>query len=55
MASEQLAAVHDLVRGFDLDDLTIAERREAFEAVAAPPPPGTTVEPADAGVCRPSG
>jgi acetyl esterase/lipase len=49
MASEQLAAVHDLLRGFDLDDLTIAERREAFEAVAAPPPPGTTVEPADAG------
>src|SRR3954447_24012832 len=49
MASEQLAAVHDLVGGFDLDDLTIAERREAFEAVAAPPPPGTAVEPADAG------
>jgi acetyl esterase/lipase len=49
MASDQLAAVHDLLRGFDLDDLTIAERREAFEAVAAPPPPGTTVEPADAG------
>jgi acetyl esterase/lipase len=49
MASEQLAAVHDLLRGFDLDDLTIAERREAFEATAAPPPPGTTVEPADAG------
>jgi acetyl esterase/lipase len=49
MASEQLAAVHDLLRGFDLDDLTIAERREAFEATAAPPPPGTTVEPVDAG------
>ena len=49
MASEQLAAVHNLLRGFDLGDLTIAERREVFEAVAAPPPPGTIVEPTDAG------
>ena len=29
MASEELAAVHDLLRGFDLDDLAIAERRAA--------------------------
>ena len=49
MASEELAAVHDLLRGFDLGDLAIAERRAVFESVAAPPPPGTTVEPADAG------
>jgi epsilon-lactone hydrolase len=49
MASEQLAAVHDLLRSFDLEDLTIAERREAFEATAASPPPGTIVEPFDAG------
>ena len=33
----------------DLDDLTIAERRAVIESVAAPPPPGTTVEPVDAG------
>jgi epsilon-lactone hydrolase len=49
VASEELAAVHDLLRGFDLGDLAIAERRAVFESVAAPPPPGTTVEPADAG------
>ena len=49
MASEELATVHALLRGVDLDDLTIAERRAAIESVAAPPPPGTTVEPADAG------
>jgi epsilon-lactone hydrolase len=49
MASEQLATVHNLLRGFDLEDLTIDERRAAFEAVGAPPPPGTAIEPADAG------
>ena len=49
MASEELATVHELLRGVDLDDLTIAERRAAIESVAAPPPPGTTVEPVDAG------
>ena len=49
MASEELAAVHDLLRGFDLDDLAVAERRAVLESVAAPPPPGTAVEPADAG------
>ena len=49
MASEELATVHELLRGVDLVDLTIAERRAAIESVAAPPPPGTTVEPVDAG------
>jgi acetyl esterase/lipase len=49
MASEELAAVHELLRGLDLDALTIAERRAATESVAAQPPPGTTVEPVDAG------
>jgi acetyl esterase/lipase len=49
MASEQLTAVHNLLRGFDLDDLAIDERRATLEAVAAPPPPGTAVEPVDAG------
>ncbi len=49
MASEELATVHELLRGVDLDDLTIAERRAAMESVAAPSPTGTTVEPVDAG------
>ena len=54
MASEELATVHELRRGVDLDDLTIAERRAAMESVAAPSPTGTTVEPVDAGEYRPS-
>ena len=50
MASEELATVRELLRGFDLSTLTIAERRAAMESAATPPPPGTTVEPvADAG------
>jgi acetyl esterase/lipase len=49
MASEELATVHELLRGFDLEDLTIAERRAAMTSAAAPAPPGTTVEPVDAG------
>ena len=49
MASEELATVHELPRGVDLVDLTIAERRAAIESVAAPPPPGTTVQPPAAG------
>ena len=55
MASEELATGHELLRGVDLDDLTIAERRAAIESVAAPPAPGTTVEPVDAGEYLPSG
>ena len=49
MAREELATVRELLRGVDLDDLTIAERRAAIESVAAPPAPGTTVEQVDAG------
>ena len=49
MASEKLAVVRELLRGLDLDALTIAERRAATESIAAQPPPGTIVEPADAG------
>src|SRR5690348_12281771 len=49
MASEELAAVQELLRGVDLGGLTIAERRAALDSVAAQPPPGTTVEPVDAG------
>ena len=55
MASEEPATVRELLRGINLDALTIAERRASTESVAAQPPPGTTVEPADAGECRPSG
>ncbi|HSR85551.1 MAG TPA: alpha/beta hydrolase [Streptosporangiaceae bacterium] len=49
MASAELATVRELLRGLDLDALTIEERRAATESVAAQPPPGTTVEPTDAG------
>src|SRR5690349_18741845 len=49
MASEELAAVNELLRGIDMGDLTIAERRASFNAVAAPPPAGTAVEQVDAG------
>jgi len=49
MASEELAAVQELLRGIDLGHLTIPERRAAFESAASPPPPGTTAEPVDAG------
>jgi epsilon-lactone hydrolase len=48
MASEELAELRDMLRGVNLDALTIAERRAATESVAAQAPPGTTVEPADA-------
>jgi acetyl esterase/lipase len=48
MASEELAVVRELLRGIDMDALSIAERRAATESVASQPPPGTTVEPIDA-------
>ena len=48
MVSEELAALRDMLRGLNFDALTIAERRAATESVAAQPPPGTIVEPADA-------
>jgi acetyl esterase/lipase len=49
VSSEELAVIRELLRSVDLDALTIAERRAATESFAAQPPPGTTVEPADAG------
>jgi len=49
VASDELATVRELLRGADLDALTIAERRAATNSVAAQPPAGTTVETADAG------
>ncbi|HUB38297.1 MAG TPA: alpha/beta hydrolase [Streptosporangiaceae bacterium] len=49
MASEELMTLREMLRGVNLDALTIAERRAAVERFAAEPPPGTTVEPADAG------
>jgi len=49
VASEELASVLDMLRGVDLDALTIAERRAATDSVLAQPPPGTSVEPTDAG------
>jgi epsilon-lactone hydrolase len=49
MASEQLATVHELLRGIDMGAMTVAERRATLDSAAAPPPPGTTVEPTDAG------
>jgi acetyl esterase/lipase len=49
MASEELATVRELLRGLDMGPLSIAERRAAGESFASPPPPGTTVEPTDAG------
>jgi len=52
VASAELATVRELLRGLDLDALTVEERRAATESVAAQPPPGTTVEPADAGGVR---
>ncbi|HEY1344261.1 MAG TPA: alpha/beta hydrolase [Streptosporangiaceae bacterium] len=48
MASEELKTVQELLRGFDLESLTIAERRKATESVASVPPGGTAVEPVNA-------
>src|SRR5215470_14651996 len=49
MASEELQAVRELLRGSDLGRLTIAERRRATASFAASPPAGTAVDPVDAG------
>src|SRR5215470_5083372 len=49
MASEELQAVRELLRGADFGGLTIAERRRATASVAASPPAGTVVDPVDAG------
>ena len=48
MASEELNAVQELLRYFDLESLTIAERRKVTESVASVPPAGTVVEPVEA-------
>ena len=49
MASEELQVVHELLRGLDLDAMTVAERRAATESVTSAPPAGTAVDPVDAG------
>ena len=48
MASADLKAVRELLRGLDLESLTIAERRKVTESVASVPPAGTVVEPVEA-------
>jgi monoterpene epsilon-lactone hydrolase len=48
MASEELKAVQEFLRGIDLESLTIAERRKATEPAASGPPAGTVVEPVEA-------
>ncbi|HYA52958.1 MAG TPA: alpha/beta hydrolase fold domain-containing protein, partial [Streptosporangiaceae bacterium] len=49
MASEELQMVRELLRGTDLDSLTIAERRRATASVVASPSAGTAVDRVDAG------
>jgi len=48
MASEELEALRELLRGIDLDVMTVPERRAATASVAQPPA-GTQVAPTDAG------
>jgi epsilon-lactone hydrolase len=48
MASVELQVVLELLRGIDLDAMTVVERRSATASVAQAPA-GTRVEPADAG------
>ena len=49
MASEELTAVRDMLSAIDLGRLTVTQRRAAALSVASPPPPGTSVDPVDAG------
>jgi acetyl esterase/lipase len=49
MASEELTVLREMLSGVDLDRLTVTERRAAAESMASQPPPGTSVEPVDAG------
>jgi acetyl esterase/lipase len=49
MASEELKAVHELLRGMNLDTLTLAERRAVGGSGLSAPAVGTTVEQVDAG------
>jgi acetyl esterase/lipase len=48
MASEELRTVQELLRGVDLESLTITERRKATGSVLSVPPAGTVVEPLEA-------
>jgi acetyl esterase/lipase len=48
MASEELKTVRELLRGVDLESLTVAERRKAIDSVGSVPPAGTLVEPVEA-------
>jgi epsilon-lactone hydrolase len=48
VASEELQAVRELMRGAGLDHLSIPERRAVMASVAADPPAGTIVDPVDA-------
>lgn len=49
MASEELTVVREMLSAVDLDRLTVTERRAAAQSVASQPPPGTSVDPVDAG------
>ena len=49
MASDELEVVRELLRGADVGDLSIAERRAAMASVVSAPPPRTAVEAVDAG------
>jgi epsilon-lactone hydrolase len=49
MASEELTVLREMLSAVDLDRLTVTERRAAAESVASQPPPGTSVDPVDAG------
>jgi epsilon-lactone hydrolase len=48
VASEELQFVRELLQSMDLGAMTVQERRAATASVAAAPPAGTTVTPADA-------
>jgi acetyl esterase/lipase len=48
MASEELQVLRELFGDTDLGSLTIAERRQAMASITRPPP-GTAVDPVDAG------
>lgn len=49
MASEELQAVREMLKDVDLDRLSVTERRAAAASISSQPPPGTTVDPVDAG------
>jgi len=49
VASEELEVIRELLRGADLDGMSIDERRKMGAAVTPTAPPGTTVSVVDAG------